>query len=326
MHLVSQLVCTALLPAPMLLLPRRAQLDVRMDAEDPFIDPEVRGRFPAESFEGLHDMLTAHACDRCSPSQEMSLLTSRIQQVALGVYDCKAVTLRETLVPGQRLRLTAPPCLVELFLQPEPVPIVVLGLEKGMLTQRGVEVVMEGRPSFRPVVPNIHPEGTADIVIAAQRVCELLEVTEAGLSVSRPARVRWLELDGELGDEPPAPEILARSEALAVRVNDWMSLVRRACRERTPNHLDDVLADLGPMPPPEMPNARCLWVSGMINPLPALGASSAKKIAAMGPAVAPEIRKACLMAESVNARLSTIEMGLAESTRRLTKMVGDDNA
>lgn len=254
---------------------------------------------------------------------DLSVLTSRINQVQSGVAVCRVVTLRETLVPGQRMRFTAPPSLVELFVMRQPTPVVILGLQSGKITQRGVEAVLEGPPVYRPVVPGIHPEGTADIVIAAQRVCELIDVAEAGLSVSRPGRVRWLEVLDEPG--LTTPEVLARSEALAVRVHDWIALVRRACRERTPNQLDDVLADLGPMPEPDQPNARCLWVSGLINPLPALGASSTKKFAAMGPSVAPEIRSACLMAGSVQARLSTVEMALAESTRRLSKMVADDS-
>ena len=62
----------------------------------------------------------------------------------------------------------------------------------------------------------------------------------------------------------------------------------------------------------------------MINPLPALGASSRRSIARMGLSVAPEIRPSVLMAGSVEARLSTVEVAMRESLRRLAKMVEEE--
>lgn len=180
---------------------------------------------------------------------------------------------------------------------------------------------MEGAPEYVPVVPNIHPEGTANIVIAATRTCELLEAVSGGASLYHPARVRWIELDDV--DTEPAPEVVARSEVLAVKVKEWVTLVRRSCRERSPDHINDVLADLGPMPDASLPNARALWVAGLLNPLPALGTSSSKKFAVMGPTVAPEIRLSALMAGTVEARLSAVEMGLTTSLRTLRKLVGE---
>ena len=268
-------------------------------------------------------------CD-VNEQDERDVLAARIEQVRThsGTTLCKAVALRETLVPGQRLRMTAPPQLVELFTS-STMPIVLISLQaNGRHSMRGVEATLEGPPAYRPVVPGIHPEGTADIVIAAGRVCELAGAVQgAGLSVTRPCRVRWLYLDAGFSKEAPPPaSIVERSEAIGVRVSDWMDLVRRACRERTPNHLQTVLADLGSMPPPERPEARALWVAGLLNPSPPLGASSSKKVAVFGETVAPEIRPSALEAGSVEARLSTIEAGLAESFRRLRKMVAADDA
>ena len=54
---------------------------------------------------------------------------------------------------------------------------------------------------------------------------------------------------------------------------------------------------------------------------PALGPSSAKKFAAMGASVAPEIRGAVLGADGADTRMSTVEVGLADSLRRLRKIV-----
>ena len=119
-------------------------------------------------------LLLRAAPPRMDVEPDLGQLTSRIAQVQSGVWMCKAVTIRETLVPGQRLRLTAPPQLVELFLRREPLPIVLLGHRGQQVTSRGVEATLEGPPLYRPVVPGIHPEGTADIVILARRVCDLL--------------------------------------------------------------------------------------------------------------------------------------------------------
>jgi len=250
---------------------------------------------------------------------DMDVLKSRIAEVSAGECIAKAVVLRETMVPGQRLRITAPPSLVQTFTASRGTPVVLLSNQGGRQSTRGVEVMLAAPPSYRPVVPNIHPEGTADIVMVAGRVCDVVGNLITGVSVSRPARVRWVVLDAAA--EAPPPAVVARAERLAERVQTWIGLVRRACRERTPTHLDDVLSELGPMPEPERPNARALWVAGVINPSPALGASSSKKIAAMGASVAPEIRLSTLTAASVEARLSSVEMGLSESIRRLQKII-----
>eukprot|EP00966_Prymnesium_polylepis_P257503 5948617-Prymnesium_polylepis.2 len=55
---------------------------------------------------------------------------------------------------------------------------------------------------------------------------------------------------------------------------------------------------------PDDPDARALWVAGLINPLPALG-------------VALEVRPAALMASTTDERLEVVEMGLRDSIKRL---------
>ena len=281
------------------------------------------GRLLATAADGDEDANFMAADEGNDDAGFMAALASRITEVETGTTTAKIVVLRETLVPGQRLRLTAPPALVELFTQRDALPIVLLGPPcRGLRPTRGVEAVMEGVPEFVPVVPNIHPEGTANIVIAAVRTCELTEFASAGASLYKPARVRWLELDDE-APVPPSAEVLARSEALAARVDEWVGLVRRSRRERTPSHIRDVRADLGPMPEAQRPNARALWMAGLLNPVPALGASSSDKFAVMGPSVAPEIRASALMATSVEARISAVEMGLNTSLRTLRKIVGE---
>lgn len=215
------------------------------------------------------------------PIADFAALASRIAQVRAGyVPDSKAVILRETLVPGQRLRLTAPPPLVELFTRRDGKPIVLLGQQGGKQQAYGVEATLEGSPEFRPVSP-VHPEGTADICIAAGRVCEVLDSDEGRISVSRQATIRWIDLDDTTGSLPtsnpsaspppnttgslPTSEMFERSEALEQRVQEWLQMVRSACRERTPTHLEDVMADLGPMPEAQRPNARA-YVAARLPP------------------------------------------------------------
>jgi len=66
--------------------------------------------------------------------------------------------------------------------------------------------------------------------------------------------------------------------------------VREGGHERSPNQLEELFCDLGPMPPAEDCDDRAMWVAAMINPLPALG-------------VAYEIRPAVLTAQSPTTRL-----------------------
>jgi len=159
---------------------------------------------------------------------DMALLASRIARVKSGEFDCKCITLRQTLLPGQRLRLTAPPEMVQLFTATDELPIVVVGVqERGQRPTRAVEVTLDAAPLYKPVVPGIHPEGTADLVIRARRrVVDVVQLAEASPSVSRPARARSVDLDAA----PASAEVVARAEALSVVVQQWLKLVRRACR------------------------------------------------------------------------------------------------
>ena len=146
---------------------------------------------------------------------------------------------------------------------------------------------------------------------------------DQALGLQRSAYVQWTDLDLTDG-EPFSAAVLDRSRELEASVEQWIRLVRRSGRECSPTHLDDVLEHLGKMPPEERPNARALWVAGLLNPLPSFSTSVPGKFAAMGPTVAPEIRAATLSAAGAEARLGTIRTALSESMRRLAKMVGDD--
>lgn len=49
------------------------------------------------------------------PGPDMDLLGSRIRDQKAGLTDCKLYVMQYCMVPGQRLTVTAPPELVELF-------------------------------------------------------------------------------------------------------------------------------------------------------------------------------------------------------------------
>ena len=258
---------------------------------------------------------------------DMAALASRLQDLKEGFFDCKILCLPTPLVPGQRMATTAPPEMVRLFAVRSSRPIIVIGKQGAKLDKVGVEVRLEGRPIPVPVVPNIHPQGTADIVLVASRLCEIVEYDD-GVGLNRAGRGQWCDFDQATG--APDEATLERSAALGPLVDRWLELVRRSGRERVMGHVDAVVAQLGAMPDVERCHERALWVAGLINPLPAFGVSSAPTTAARGSGaaargatVAPEIRSAALTASSADARLRTVDRALRESLRRLEAIVDD---
>ena len=199
---------------------------------------------------------------------DMDLLGSRIRDQKAGLTDCKLYVM-QCMVPGQRLTVTAPPELVELFtVQEQPQPVVALGRDRMVVHTRGVELRL-AKLTPRPVVPNIHPEGTADLELVAGRVCEVRPLETTGHRwLGRPARGRWVALDER---REVAVDVLARSERLSARAEEWAGLARAAARGRYAAQLDGALRDLGPMPAADRPNKLALWVAGLINPVSALG-------------------------------------------------------
>ena len=113
--------------------------------------------------------------------------------------------------------------------------------------------------------------------------------------------VKWLDepLQGDA-------ETIKRAEALKPLVDEWIKLVVSTGREREPGQMERLLGDLGPMPEAESPDDRALWVSALINPLPALG-------------VALEIRPAALSASSALERVEVAQTGLLDSIERLKR-------
>lgn len=101
-------------------------------------------------------------------------------------------------------------------------------------------------------------------------------------------------------DGAPSDADVQAARALKPLVQEWVALVQRHRRERFSGQLPGILADLGPMPPPEEPGRLAFWVAGLVNPLPALG-------------LANEIRPAALAAPTIVERLRVAKEGIEGS-------------
>jgi len=242
-----------------------------------------------------------------APEPDMDMLFRRIQDVKCGIAPCRLVVL-ESMVLGQKLFMTAPPELVQLLESGDRAsPIVVLGRDGERPHSHGVSVRLE---SVTPVpVSPVHPEGTADIVLSAQRLVEIVEVLpdKGSLWLGRPARARWIDHLDDI-ETAPEPSLIERSKELEKKVEKWIGLVRRTGNGDTPDQLESILANLGTMPAAEQPSARAMWVAGLINPM-------TMQWRALG--VARDIRGAALMAPNAHVRLKTVEVAMAQSIKSL---------
>lgn len=104
----------------------------------------------------------------------------------------------------------------------------------------------------------------------------------------------------EFVEDAVTQEDQTSAEALALLVQEWQGLVEGSSFERFEGQVQQVLQDLGPMPPAEAAGERALWVAGLVNPLPGLG-------------VAYEVRPAALAAGSVKERLEVVLQGIRGS-------------
>lgn len=234
-------------------------------------------------------------------------LANRMEQVRDGVADVQVVVI-ESIVPGQRFSITAPPQLVDLLTGSyEGTPIVMLGRQGSSVARHGVEVKVE-QVVKRPVVPGIHPEGTADVTLRACRLCEVVELLEKGVSVpwlGRHGRARWIPFEEE--DTHASSDNVARAEALDASVQEWIALVRETAKEPGLRQLASKLENMGPMPPATEPNRRALWAAGLVSASNGQGG---------------DIRTEVMAAPSAARRLDTVERAILFSTRIMQRQSG----
>jgi len=235
------------------------------------------------------------------PRTSMMLIAQAVATVKASVP--ARLLVLDTLLPGQQLRCTSPPPTFTTVVQGSEMPLVVVGSERLSLHSRGVEVT-----------------ATLDrddvLLTATGRVADVVEngKDEGSRWAGRAGAVQWL---GKLADDDAIlspddagdedPEKFARfSNILGELMEEWADLVCSTGRERSPGQLNRILNSLGPVPPPEAPNARAIYAGALINPLPALG-------------VALEVRPAVLTARTTQRRGSMAWQGLTDSIERLQR-------
>ena len=178
------------------------------------------------------------------------------------------------------------------------------GIEKGMHVWNSDEFTLVGgrpfellelvcfnkdaelRPEFDPRVVWSALEGNATHVLARVRWQPHTWLSTAQIEVAQ-------SIDRGVGGRRLV-------DAISGRFREWGACVRRGRCEKFHGQLEQILRDLGPCPSIQEPDAACLWLAALLNPLPALG-------------VAPEIRGHVLAKTNWSARLECVKTGLDAS-------------
>ena len=121
------------------------------------------------------------------------------------------------------------------------------------------------------------------------------------------ARVNWLPLKRVSAAAVKQIEDQLKPQVVE-RFCTWGMGVRMGGLEKFQGQLDTILRDLGPCPPATEPEAACLWLAALLNPLPALG-------------VAPEIRGHVLCRRGFAARNDALLTGLNASLQNVMHFV-----
>jgi len=267
----------------------------------------------------------------------MASLRSRVQQVADRETKMPIVAL-DPMLPRQVLKIEVTDDkqfieLVKTRIEQEKPYFGMIGLATLAKTgqtlplQNGVEVEIVGNP-----VPIAGGLRLALRATRRFRITGEFDQAEQGWSE---ARVRFLDSkeeerqeeeiylkrstlgSGEGGDEREIdPMSLARAMSQAREftspnanmpggrslVDRWIELAKQ--NERTPGQIDQLLKDLGDIPPDDQPSERAFWVGALINPLPGMG-------------VAMEIRPQLLMARTTEERVLVALQGILSSIKHM---------
>jgi len=254
----------------------------------------------------------------------MASLNSRMAEVQDRDTKCPLVVL-DAMLPRQLMKIQVKnPLLVELVrsqMEKEDPHFGMLGMailntgEKINLTT-GVEVEIVERPLFD------EKDGVMLALKARKRFRITGEVANAEQGWTE-ARVEYLDSSQEEEDEMEesidgdrmaiarammkAKELTAPNATMennASLIERWVQLAKEV--ERQPGQIDDLLLELGEVPPADQPTERAMWVGGLINPLPAMG-------------VAMEVRPALLTATSAEKRVDIACDGILRSIRHMDK-------
>ena len=173
------------------------------------------------------------------------------------------------------------------------------------------------------------PDDKVDVCLLGGRVFEFVEVVapegdEAAAKPREPSqymtvRGRAIDLnEADAFEAKSSPDKTSRKLELASReiaplVECWMDLVQSTQQERSPGHLDEILEELGPLPPVTDYSERAMWAAALINAHPSLGRAGATW------PVADEVRPSVLLADSAMQRLALVKNGLVQSITRLAR-------
>ena len=259
---------------------------------------------------------------------DFNILSRRIDAQKSEEGTCRCLML-DTMVPRQRLNLQFGPPVTGYLREArdEGISVAVLGMDTrdGHFLRRGVEARIESMSPYRASDGFFSSHSTSpmrgytalDTVLVGGRRFEILELiadkpgskyhkappapTWPPVDPTFLARVRWLpEEEGTAGAR-------LRAEDLPPLVEEWIELVRKGKRERSPGQIDAILRDLGPMCEAETPDEIAFWCAGLINPIPALG-------------VCKEIRPQVLESDDSLQRIEIVREALLDSLDRLEKM------
>ncbi len=251
----------------------------------------------------------------------MAALNLRMAEVRSRDTKCPLVVL-DAMLPRQVMKIQVNnPLLMELVrcqMQNETPLFGMLGMailntgEKINL-HTGVEVEIVEKPVFA--------DGGVLLVLKAGRRFRIAgEVQDADQGWTE-ARVEYLDSSEEENAEVESGEdkmavaraIMKAKELTAPNANmkdnlslvdSWIELAKE--NERQSGQIDQLLEQLGQIPPADSPTERALWVGALINPLPAMG-------------VAMEIRPALLTATSAERRVDIACDGILRSIRHMDK-------
>eukprot|EP00435_Cladocopium_sp_Y103_P014475 s2935_g3.t1 len=128
--------------------------------------------------------------------------------------------------------------------------------------------------------------------LKAEHVFKVVSEAQREGTITR-AKVEFLH-------EEVKEEDVLLAEALVPLIEEWTNTLVENQAERYEGQLQDILKDLGQMPPPTMADKLAMWAAALVNPLPALG-------------VALEIRPAVLQADSLQERILIVRRGIRGS-------------
>ena len=260
----------------------------------------------------------------------MASLNSRMAEVQDRDTKCPLVVL-DAMLPRQLMKIQVKnPLLMELVrsqMEKEDPHFGMLGMailntgEKINLTT-GVEVEIMERPLFDET------DGDGGSVMLALKARRRFRITGEVANAEQgwtEARVEYLDSSQEEEDEMEdsidsdgdrmviarammkAKELTAPNATMennASLIERWVELAKEV--ERQPGQIDDLLLELGEVPPADQPTERAMWVGALINPLPAMG-------------VAMEVRPALLTATSAEKRVDIACDGILRSIRHMDK-------